>query len=218
VFSTYQCFANLAKVCLTSFAKWEVHGGNAVPPRGRLIVVANHLSYADPGLLAASIPRHIKFVAKQELFSNPITGPFLRSWGAHPATRDNSDMRALRWLISKLEEENVVGIFPEGTRSPKGMRTGAKGLAYLALKTQATILPVGIIGSENIKGALRVVFPFCRVTVNIGQPFSLPLIDGRVRGDVLQSLTDMIMARVASLLPEDYRGVYSLKTGETQTR
>lgn len=204
----YALGAALARACLKAFARWEVIGSGAMPPRGRLIVIANHQSNADPPVLVASLPRRIYFLGKEGLFSNPVAARLLRAWGVHPAARNGQDTKSLRWLIRRVEEERVVGIFPEGTRSRNGMTKPNRGLAYLALRTGSSILPVGITGTENIQSFMRILFPFCRLRVRIGEPFRLPPIDGKVSDAVLESLTDMAMQRVAALLPEEYRGAY----------
>ena len=109
-----------------------------------------------------------------------------------------------------LANDKPIALFPEGTRSfGEGMGRGHPGVAYLAVKSQAPILPVGITGTENIRGYLRLPFPFCRMTVTIGDPFTLPSLEGKITRAVLQNMTDMIMYRVASLLPPDYRGHYA---------
>ena len=204
----YTLTRGLAIACFSTFGGFEVRGREAVPPRGRLLVVANHQSNADPPVLAAALPRHVSFVGKRALLRWPIASWYLRTIGSFPIDRDGRDTEAVRWILRSLEKEEVVGIFPEGTRSLHGMRRATHGIAYLALKSNATILPVGITGTEKIQQIWRVPMPLCRLRVNIGQPFSLPVIEGRLETPVLKSLADMIMERVAALLPEKYRGAY----------
>ena len=122
--------------------------------------------------------------------------------------RSGQDAETLRWMLRMLEDEQTIGIFPEGTRSQGPMKKAGHGVAYVALKSQATILPVGIVGTQKAQNVWRIIFPFRRFKVIIGQPFSLPPIDGNVDTPVLESLTDLIMGRVAALLPKEYRGVY----------
>lgn len=195
------------KVCFNLFARFEVKGLEGVPPRGRLLLVANHLSNADPPVLVVSIPRRLWFVAKRSLFHHPIVAYFIRIF-SHPMDRNGQDAETLRWMLRMLEDEQTIGIFPEGTRSQGPMKRAGHGVAYVALKSQATILPVGIVGTEKAQNVWRIIFPFRRFKVIIGQPFSLPPIDGNIDTPVLESLTDLIMGRVAALLPKEYRGAY----------
>ena len=196
------------KLLLMVLARWKVEGKKNIPSRGPLIVVANHLSIVDPPLLSASIHRRIVFMAKEEVFHNPILGPLTRGWHAFPVRRGGFDREALRRAERLLDEEQVLGMFPESMRSATAqMQQGLTGTALIALRKEATILPVGITGTEKIDG-ISVIFRHPAITVNIGEPFKLPAIDGRLTKTHLDPATDIIMGRVAELLPESYRGYY----------
>jgi 1-acyl-sn-glycerol-3-phosphate acyltransferase len=202
----------LARFCFTAFARWEVEGRDAVPPKGPLIVVSNHLSNADPPFLVASIPRNLHFLGKRELFANPLASAALRAVGVHPMNRSGVDIDALRWNLNLLKDDQAVVLFPEGTRSRSGgMIRGRSGVAYIATRSQAPILPVAITGSEKVNSYPRIPFPLCHVKVRIGQPFSLPVMEGRLSRMILDHLTDMVMSRIADLLPPDYRGYYATR-------
>ena len=213
----YLAGTTLAKICFNAFARWEVEGREAVPPKGPLIVVSNHLSNSDSPVLVASLPRTLHFTAKDGLFSNPLASAFLKSVGVHPLNRNRGGAEALRWNLKLLEEDRSVVFFPEGTRSRNGgMSKGKPGIAYVAAKSQAPILPVGITGTENIKGFWRIPFPLCRIEVRIGDPFTLPVLEGKLSRPVLEHLTDTIMYRIAALVPQRYRGYYDAQESRSK--
>ena len=205
----------LQKITLRAFADWQVTGRENVPPVGPLIVVANHQSNFDPPLLAPSMPRRVRFLAKEGIFKGgPLVRWFLREWGAFPLNRDGADVRAYRWALEQLERDQAIAMFPEGTRNPGGMKKAHSGIVRLALASQAPILPVGITGTEGIGTYMRVFNPTGRLRVNIGTVFSIPPMDGKPDRDLLDSITDMIMERIAALLPAEYRGVYPITARE----
>ncbi|MBI4299215.1 MAG: 1-acyl-sn-glycerol-3-phosphate acyltransferase [Chloroflexi bacterium] len=206
----YTLSNSMVRAVLQAFAHWTVEGRESVPPRGPLIVVANHQSNIDPPLLGASIPRRLFFLAKEGIFVNPVISAFLSNYGAFPLKRDGTDIQAFRWALRMLSRNEAIAFFPEGTRSPGRMREAIPGIALLAIRSQATLLPVGITGTERMGPLWRVAFPTGKITVRIGEPFSLPAIEGRLERSQLEALTKMVMQRVAALLPESYRGVYSL--------
>ncbi len=205
----YRLGCGTARFCFSNLGRLEVNGREGVPPYGPLIVAANHLSFTDPPLLVVSIFRPLHFIAKRELFANPISRNFLRNFHVSPFDRSGLRIDAVRLLLRMLAQDQAVVVFPEGHRSPDHtMQHGELGVVYLALKSQAPILPVGLSGTEKLS-AWRMPFPLCRLRANIGQPFTLPVLEGRPSREVLHSLQDMIMGRIAALLPEQYRGVYS---------
>ena len=208
-----------SRATLRLFSDWSVHGQENVPPMGPLIVVANHVSNFDPPLMSASFPRRIWFLAKKELFKGPGKW-FFTTYGAHPVNRSATDPKAYRWALEKLARDQCLMIFPEGTRSRTGaMKKAQPGVVRLAMKSQAAIVPVGITGTDGMNSPLHVFRPTGRLRINIGRAFTLPDIEGRPSAAVLLSMTDMIMERVAMLLPSDYRGAYGTdaKGGEPQT-
>ena len=110
--------------------------------------------------------------------------------------------------MEQAAKDRALLVFPEGTRNPGALAPGGDGLAYMALRTQAPIIPVGITGTERINNYVRVAFPFTRVKVTIGEAFTLPVVEGRLPRAALHSMTETIMERIAALLPPAYRGVY----------
>ena len=205
---------HLQSITLRVFADWQVSGAENVPPMGPLIVVANHQSNFDPSLLSTSFPRRIRFLAKEELFKVPVAGWLLRQYGAAPLDRRRRDVKAYRWALDQLERDQAIVLFPEGTRNPVGMKKANPGVARLVLKSPAPVVPVGITGSEGLRSYARVFNPTGKIRVTIGAPFTIPPIEGRPDNAVLDSLTEMVMQRVAALLPPSYRGVYAVDSGD----
>ena len=202
----------LQGLTLKAFSNYEVNGKKNVPPMGPLLIVSNHLSYVDPSVLSNAIPRRLRFLAKDTIFRGFPISHMLRAYGAHPINRGRADVAAIRWARTQLSEDEALVMFPEGTRSDGSLIKGKHGVVTLIQMTGATILPVGITGTERLKMLLRVVNPTGNITVNIGTPFSLPPVEGRINRSLMKSMTDIVMERIAALLPKSYRGVYELST------
>ena len=205
----YRLGRGTARFCFSNLGRLEVTGQEGAPPYGPVIVVSNHLSFTDPPLLVASVPRPLHFIAKRPWFSGSISRYAMGRIHVTPFDRSSMQVDAVRTMLGLLAQDKAVVVFPEGHRSPDHtMKEGMLGVVYVALKSQAPILPVGLTGTEKLRG-WRMPAPLCRLTANIGQPFTLPVIEGRPSKEVMHSILDMIMGRVAALLPEAYRGVYA---------
>jgi 1-acyl-sn-glycerol-3-phosphate acyltransferase len=193
---------------LRTLARWKVTGVENMPPRGRLIVASNHLHFLDPFALGIALPRQIVFMGKAEVFRTPVVGWIAKGVKGIPVRRGEIDRRALRRAVSVLEAEQVLGMMPEGTRSRTGqLLQGRDGVALVALRTGASILPVGLAGTQQIFPALRRL-ERAELSVTIGEPISVVRAEGRVPRERVTELTDQVMRRIAGLLPPEYRGVY----------
>jgi 1-acyl-sn-glycerol-3-phosphate acyltransferase len=187
-----------------------------IPSEGPVIVAANHASNLDAVVLGSwLIPRmgrRLQWLGKKELFAWPVVGFLAAHGGVHPVDRSRADVEAYRLARRILDEGHVLFVFPEGTRSPDGaLQEGRDGVASLALRTGAPIVPVGIAGSDRVwPRGKRLPRPGGRVTVRVGSPFRLAdVLPAELgKGDAKGQATDLLMRRIAALLPERQRGVY----------
>lgn len=181
----------------------RLEGGERIPASGPYIVVSNHIDWKDPPAIELLFKVAIRFMAKTEAFDMPILGGLLRGIGCFPVRRGQADRRALETCLEVLRAGNPLGYFPEGTRSRDGrLRRAHPGIAFLASRSGAAILPVGVTGT---RGA-RAFHPDIRVRV--GAPFHLDDLGLDAAHDE-QATADAIMRRVADLLPEEMRGAYA---------
>lgn len=198
----------LARFMMRTFGAVELVGLDNVPPVGPLIITPNHLSNADPALLAQAFARPLWFMGKRGLFRQFITRYLMRGFHVYPVDRDKRDIDGLRWCFDTLNSDKALVIFPEGTRHPDGLGIATDGAVYLALKSRAPIIPVAITGTEGMKSMVRIAFPFRKLRVVIGSPYTLPAIEGKTPRPVMASLSRDLMLRIAALLPPHYRGRY----------
>jgi len=204
----YYIAKTVVKVLLKLLTRWQVNDIGNVPSQGPVLVVANHINLADPPLLGVSLGRRVRFMAKKELFHFRVIGFFMSSLGAFPVYRGQLDRRALRQANQILADGQVLVIFPEGRRSHIGqLRSAFSGSALVALRSGAPILPVGITGTEKLRG-IAWLLRRPRITVNIGRTFCLPTVGSRLTKPELVKLTSYMMGQIAGLLPQEYRGDY----------
>jgi len=199
----------IVKTLLPLLTNWQVRGKENVPSEGAVIVVANHLNLADPPVLGASLGRKVVFMAKRELFHSRLSSYFVRGLGAFPVQRGELARGTLRQANQVLVNSLALVVFPEGGRSKNAqLQSAFPGSALIALRNGIPILPVGITGTEKIKGAAWFLHR-PKITVNIGRPFSLPSVGSKLTKAELIEFTDYIMGRIAELLPPEYRGNYA---------
>jgi len=187
----------------------EIIGSDNIPPDPPYVLVTNHLSAFDIPLLSSVFPHTVRALAAIEHKANPLFAPILEASGAIWVRRGEVDRQALRQALAVLKRGEVLGIAPEGTRADESyaLQEGKAGAAYVAARADVPIVPVGIAGTEKIKTSL-LRFRRPKVQISIGKPFRLPE-SGHVRSEKLRAYTELIMRRIAELLPETYRGVYS---------
>jgi 1-acyl-sn-glycerol-3-phosphate acyltransferase len=171
------------------------------------------MSLADPPLLNISLEREVTFMAKAKLFRFKLFGYFIRGLGAFPVHQSSPDRKALRQAEQVLAQGSILIVFPEGRRSRNAkLQRSFSGPALIAVRSGAPILPVGITGTEKIAKEAWLLRR-SRITVNIGHPFHLPPVEGRLTSRKLDELTRCIMEHVAELLPAEYQGIYARKIG-----
>ena len=201
----------LLRMLFSLLTRWQVKGKENVPSQGPVLVVANHLNLTDPPLLAVSLGRKAIFMAKEELFRSRFAAYFVSGLGSFPVHRGKLDREAIRQSRQVLADGVALVMFPEASRSKNAqLQPAFPGSALIASHSGAPILPVGIAGTEKIKG-MAWILRRPHITVNIGQPFYLPPARSKLTRARLAEHTDFIMQRIAELLPPQYRGNYSGK-------
>lgn len=174
-----------------------VEGKAGIAPAGPLIIVANHVSVVDGFVLVAAFPRRLVSLSAAYLFDRPVIGSFLRWFGAIPVEGGSGGAFGVRRALRFLEAGGALMIFPEGGVSPEP-RPFESGWAYLALKSGATVLPVGIRGSDRLLPRGARCPRRAKVELVIGLPFAVAR-TGRPRREAVNALNTVVEGRVRRL-------------------
>ena len=165
LYSLTQC---ALKIIFTLLYRASIKGANKIPAKGSYILCSNHISYLDPVLIGAYTPRFTYFMAKKELFSFSFLSNLVIYLNAFPVDRDIVDRKTFNTALDILKNENVLCLFPEGTRSTDGeIGEGKKGVGLIALLSGAPIIPMVVTGSNKIiqKPHKRIFFPKIKMVV-----------------------------------------------------
>jgi len=146
----YSAVRHLASAGIGILSGWEVKGREHIPRAGGVIVASNHISFWDPPMLGATIPREVHFLAKEELFATPLVGPLIRSLNSIPIRRGVADLSGLARAIAKLREGGGLLMFPEGSRMRDGeLHPARPGVGMIAVHADVPIVPCYVSGSNR---------------------------------------------------------------------
>lgn len=202
----YHIGRSALRLFLFLFTRFEVKGKENVPRVGPALVSVNHISAIDPPVVGVSLGRPSTYMAKEELFRSVFLRSLLTRLGAFPVHRGRPDKEAFHRAEQALSGGRLLVMFPEGARMGNNgyLAQGFLGAALIAGRARVPVVPVGITGTEGIRG-WRWIMHRPRITVNIGRPFSLTQASGKKRRAELTDNTEKIMGRIAELCP-DRRG------------
>lgn len=204
-------------ILMRGLLRVTVTGLENIPASGPTILMMNHISLLDPILCMGAVDkRFVVAMTKVENMESPILGPLVRWWGAFSVNRGEVDRKALINSIELVKSGTLVLIAPEGTRHPEGLTQPKDGLAYVATKANAVIVPAAISGAVGwMDDWKRLRRP--RIHVNFGRPFRFKT-TGRVPRDVLSAMTDEAMYQLATAVTDETRrGLYSDLSKATTT-
>lgn len=172
--------------------KITLKGTENIPENGGIVLCSNHINWLDPILIGICVKRKIYFMAKAELFSNKFFAFIMRSINAFPVKRGTADISAIKKSFNIIKNGEILGIFPEGTRSKTGKLLPAEpGASVIALKTNAPVIPVRVQGSYLIGGNLR---------LTIGKPISFEEYRGkRLSSQEINNISQQIMKEISKL-------------------
>ena len=185
----YRFLRVFVKVFIRPLFRLELRGTENLPEDNGFIICANHWSNWDPVFIAIMMTWPIRFMGKKELFTNPLLGGFLRKLGVFPINREGRDLKSMKYAIGLVNDNQTLGIFPEGTRVDEISRSNLKeGVSYIALKAKCDLVPIEIISSYK---------PFQKTIIKINKPIKIDQYLSLKSKEAMKDITDEI-----------YKGIY----------
>jgi 1-acyl-sn-glycerol-3-phosphate acyltransferase len=212
---------------LTLMARPKTEGLEHIPDSGPAILASNHLAVVDSFVKPLVVRRRITFLAKAEYFTGKGIKGWFKRWfytaaGQVPIDRSNADaaQAALDTAKRLLADGKLLGVYPEGTRSPDGrLYKGKTGLARLALETGAPVIPVALIGTNTLNPPGTTMWRFAKVTVRVGKPLDFSRFEGLAGNRFIErAVIDEVMYELMQLSGQEYVDIYAadVKEGKTQ--
>lgn len=196
------------RLILKIVCKVEIDKPESIPLEGPLLFVFNHINFLEVPLIYLLLqPRNVVAMVKKENWDNWFYRILSNAWGGIPVDREKPKVSTFREIEKAIKDKSIICIAPEGTRSETGvLGKGHLGTVFLALHYQIPILPMAHYGSEKFWYNLK-RFKRTPVTFKIGTPFMLKG-NSKIGKNIQQEMNEQIMTRIASMLPEPYRGAY----------
>ncbi len=190
-------FRGFVKIVFSLLYRVKIIDMQNLPQTGPLILCANHNGEMDMFFIGYKLKRLVRYMAKEELFRNRLLARFFRWLGAFPVKRGKADVEAIKTSLRLLENNEILGIFPEGTRMKKKAAKAVRvkpGIALIAQKSGVPVIPVAVSGSYR---------PFSKIKVVFGKPFSIDLDKNKkYTNSELVEISESIMSKVYALLEE----------------
>lgn len=195
----YRFLRRVAAWLVPRLMRFRPQGLDNIPTEGPFVIAANHIHALDPIMVAIIVPQHVSFMAKEEVMHSRLLGWLVRQVGSFPVKRGKADIQAIRQALKVLAQGNVLGIFPEGTRSKTGeVQAAFAGAALLAARADVPIVPMALYGQYRLGGIFR---------ANVGEPVRIAsAIPGKPTAEERAQGTEMTMQRIAALLAECREG------------
>lgn len=188
----YRILRGILKPIFTGLYNIKVEGKENIPESGPLVICANHASAIDPIMLAVSLPyKQAYSMAKAELFKSKLSAWFFYNVGVFPVKRGEPDIKSIKTSLKLLKENKIMAIFPEGTRNKTGEIKAEPGVAMIALRAQAPVLPIAIISNYKF---------FKKSIIRIGEPMKLEQYhDQKLQSEDYQNISLDIMTYINKL-------------------
>ncbi len=187
----------IVKIYFKVFYRVKITGTENVPDKGAAVLCSNHIGEIDMFLIGVKLKRLIRYMAKEELFKNPVLAAFIKWLGAFPVKRGRADVESVKTALKLLNDGHIIGIFPEGTRMKNKKEKIIKvkpGAAMFAVKTGVPVIPVAIEGNYKLFSKIRVVF---------GNPFYLDADkDIKYTNEDFKKMSEEIMKKIYALMEE----------------